>query len=918
MIRISPSCFFPTFLAVALAFACGMSPLAKANDLAEIRPFLTKYCVACHSADYAESEINLEGYADLTAIRNDRETWKKVLRVLRDQEMPPDEPLPDPHERADAIEWVEEAIKVDWSRMKNPGRVTLPRFTQEEYNNTMRDLLGIDLRPGDLFSPDGEGKSGFNTDRDALFLTPALMEKYLDAADQTLEAILALRRPPMKVKLESEKMFMTETKSRTRDFGDGFVGYVLNRGQMTLYESVNFPADGYYRFTVRARSTAGLTGTRMRVANQIKGDIEVPYRYSRSYELICLVPQGSQQVTFNIHKPFIPPNLRQSKRDNRDVKKLPPNANTIVGQMSGKNIPRYPAPKGTDQRALQLIRRINSSHGSAQRPLEWLRLLEDNGDKSEMRRFLGYYYDRTSDLKELHAELAKVQGISVAEVERRFNKVNAEWVRDRDHLLNRAEAASESSRLVTPGEVAIDWIQIEGPLHPRDIQELKVPWECYRPEGRNPREAAKAGLTEFAKRAFRRPVTEAEVAPYLLLFERGQQRGDTFEESMKLATLGILVSPNFLYRVELGPRQEEYQLDPYQLASRLSYFLWMSMPDEELFELADSGTLQNPEVLTAQVHRMLHDPKVRAMTETFTGQWLGTSPLGESVFPDGGVFPEFSPELAEDMKAETTLCFEALLQENRSLLDLIDNRETFVNARLAAHYGLEEYGMEQFRQERQETENHSLYQRVALNDPQRGGLLGMASVLTMTSSPTRTSPVLRGKWVLETMLGRELPEPPADAGELSGDAGKKKLTLREELLLHRRNPSCATCHDKIDPIGFGLENFDAIGRFRTKQAGKPIDNTGTLPGGITFQGASELKEYLVRERQEEFLTNVVERMLSFALGRQLQPYDEYAVIQIMEKLRAEENRAETLIREIVLSYPFQFQDNQAPMETLGE
>jgi hypothetical protein len=334
-------------------------------------------------------------------------------------------------------------------------------------------------------------------------------------------------------------------------------------------------------------------------------------------------------------------------------------------------------------------------------------------------------------------------------------------------------------------------------------------------------------------------------------------------------------------------------LDDHQLASRLSYFLWMSLPDDELRTLADAGKLRDDATLRAQVKRMIADPRSRAFTSTFLGQWLGFAGLGTEHVPDARKFRDFTPALADVMKLEPVLVFENLLRNGGSLTRLLDSRETFANDALATLYGLDVTG--------------EAMQPVKFTDDKRAGLLGMAAVLTASSTPNRTSPVIRGKWVLETLLGRKLAEPPADAGQLDDKAGERGKTLREELAAHRRNESCASCHDKIDPIGFGLENFDAIGRFRDKEANKPVDASGTLPGGIEINGPAELRNAIQKHHSDEFIRNVTQRLTAFALGRALKPQDEGLIRQLLATLKQNDHRADVLIDSIVLSEAFRTQ-----------
>lgn len=406
------------------------------------------------------------------------------------------------------------------------------------------------------------------------------------------------------------------------------------------------------------------------------------------------------------------------------------------------------------------------------------------------------------------------------------------------------------------------------------------------------REAARMVLEKFLARAWRRPVTEEDVEGVLTVYDAARDRGERFEGAIKSALKAALVSPHFLFLAEPEPAEGgNYLLGDYPLASRLSYFLWSTMPDEELLGLAAEGRLQDEEVLRAQVARMLKDPKASALGELFAMQWLEISQLAETKRPDDGRFPEFSDELRDAMQAEAAMVFHRIIREDRSLLELIDSDYTYVNEALAELYGIE--GVE-----------GDAMQLVALNDPNRGGVTGMAAVLTATSHPLRTSPVLRGKWVLEQLLGDKVPPPPPDAGTLpEDDVNAEGLTLREQMDLHRKNPDCASCHSRMDPIGFGLENFDPIGRWRTEQAGQPVDAAGVLPSGESFNGPQELKAVLMASR-EAFARNLSRKMLGYALGRSLTRFDDCVIDDCVAALAEHDYRPSVLVTEIVLSYPF--------------
>jgi hypothetical protein len=410
----------------------------------------------------------------------------------------------------------------------------------------------------------------------------------------------------------------------------------------------------------------------------------------------------------------------------------------------------------------------------------------------------------------------------------------------------------------------------------------------------SPREAAGEIVSAFARRAFRRPVTNEEVERLLAMFDRAYKRGDAFEASVKLALKAVLISPHFLFLVEREPEEEGvYRLGQYELASRLAYFLWTSMPDDELFELAHQERLHDNDVLRGQVRRMLVDPKARGFAGSFATQWLGIGALGETVKPDPERFPEFDEELISAMREEAVALLETILREDRSVLELVDCDYTFVNDRLAEHYDLPPVEGAQL-------------QRVSLEDRRRGGVLGLGAVLTTTSMPLRTSPVLRGKWVLEQVLGSQVPPPPPNAGVLpEDDKIHDGLTLRERLELHRTKPECAACHQRMDPLGFGLECFDATGRWRHHANGRPVDAGGELPSGETFRGPAELKEVLLA-RKQEFLTNLSRKMLGYALGRGLSRFDDCVVKRCVESLEANDYRSSVLVEQVILSYPFQY------------
>ena len=445
----------------------------------------------------------------------------------------------------------------------------------------------------------------------------------------------------------------------------------------------------------------------------------------------------------------------------------------------------------------------------------------------------------------------------------------------------------------------------EGPLDTRPDSQLEI-LACTPdiPQIDQTREV----LTRLLRRGYRRPPTETEVEELVEFVASVQAHGTKWEAAIQQAIKVILCSPKFLFRLELDDRPqgpEPYAIDEFQLASRLSYFLWRSMPDDELFELALQNQLTAN--LDAQVKRMLADPKATEMARDFGTQWLQIQRLA-TVTPDRERFPHFRRRWLTAMLKETELFLESIFHEDRSVLDLLDADYTFLNQELANHYGIADTKGNWMYQEKTvpggEPIKGSAFRRVALQGTSRGGILTHASVLTVTSNPARTSPVKRGRWVLEQILGTPPPPPPPDVPELEEDkAAATATTLRELLEQHREDPACANCHAKMDPIGFALENYNAIGAFRKKDGGLEIDTTAELPDGTTLDGIADLKEIL-KDRKQEFVRCLTEKLLIYALGRGLEYYDRPTVDRIVAQLEAEGYRSCVLVTEIVKSDPF--------------
>ena len=457
----------------------------------------------------------------------------------------------------------------------------------------------------------------------------------------------------------------------------------------------------------------------------------------------------------------------------------------------------------------------------------------------------------------------------------------------------------------------VQFFQFEGPTDMMPPIHKRL-MECDKTKP--PREQAREILTRFASRAYRRPATADEIERLLKFADRAEKNKDRMEAGVQLAMQAVLCSPKFLFRVELDDRPDSGDAHPitdYQLASRLSYFLWSTMPDEELLALAAKKQLHQN--LEAQVRRMLKDPKASELTENFVTQWLQIRIL-RNANPDKSLFPDFDEPLRAAMQKETVLFFEHIAREDRSILELIDSNYTFLNERLGRHYGIKDtVGNASFLNRKVqggEALPRDKFVKVSLQPGDRGGVLTQASVLTVTSNPTRTSPVKRGKWVLEQILGTPPPPPPPNVPELEQE-GQLTGSLRQRMEQHRKNPACANCHAKMDAMGFAFENYDAIGKFRAKDGKFDIDASGTLPGGQSFKGAGELKQILLGKK-DLFARTLSEKMLTYALGRGVEFYDRPAVDRIVAGLAKSDYRFSALVVEITKSDAFRMRRGKDP------
>ena len=746
-------------------------------------PFLNTYCADCHGPDYAEADIDLAAYASAEDIRADREKWDRVLAIVRVGAMPPSEmDQPTPEERAAAVEWIDRALhEVNCEVVNDPGRVTVRRLNRQEYDNTVRDLLGVKLSLSDDFPSDDVG-NGFDNQGDVLTLPPLLLEKYLDAAETIAsEAVVG----DISTLLTQTKDFSSEgsVDDETRTF--------------------KFPEAGDYTIRVIARAQQGgkekakygVTLAGLPLAEVTIKEDGAPETFERTVP----VKKGDYPVRVKFLNDFYKPDAPGGKID----RNLYLNAVEVVG------------PLGT----------------------------------------------RPTNLPEVHAKIV----VATAE--------DAGGVKD----------------------------------------------------------AAEAVFRPLATRAFRRPATDLEVSRLAGLVESVVSGGRSYEEGIQVGLQAVLCSPHFLFRIERDPDDarpgEPAGLNNYELASRLSYFLWSSMPDDELMRLAGEGRLSDDAVLAAQVDRMLDDPKADALVDGFFAQWLNLRMLSE-FNPDGRKFgPFWNDTLKASMRRETELLCREIVTADLPVSTFLTADFTFVNPRLAEFYGVPWDGktgdaMEEFyagglpgyirkdgRKLKKERRRRAFpfpdekeFRRVEL-PANRRGVLTHGSILALTSNPTGTSPVKRGKWILDNVLGTPPPPPPPDVPALEAtQEANHDLSLREALAKHREDPGCASCHAVMDPLGFAFENFDAVGQYRTKDGRFDIDAAGELPDGGTFEGAVELTD-LLAGRSDEFLSHFSRQLMTYALGRGLEWYDRCSV-DAVTAAAGPDAKFRALVKGVVLSDPF--------------
>jgi hypothetical protein len=904
-------------------------------------PLLQKYCYQCHGDGKHKADLALDSFKTIDDVKQARAKWELVLDNVRKADMPPEDAAAKPTqaERDQICQWIEtELFQVDHAK-PDPGRVTIRRMNRAEYNNAIRDLVGVDFQPASDFPPDDSGY-GFDNIADVLSIPPILMEKYLAAAERVMDE--AIPTEPVKSAVRHVPASLGQVGfNAIGDRGDGWIQLISLEDDDVAVELPTSPGDYIVRVMAFCKPTGGNFvggGNNSRVATS--GPVE-PSR-------ISIMVNGTFIQDFAMSTDEAKPGIYEARvgvsggknRFRAVMRRIRGGENELLmtngrigKQQPGIGLVKYievegPLPAATRRYPTAQLKVTGKGRDLS----DGGRMFQTNGEATvpitvtsagEFTLRAQAYADQAgADLTRMEFRIdgqplktfdviapAALQPLPRQRVFSLSLLVPVPYVYETTARLspgthqfsvafvNDMEDPENENPNLRDRNLYVDYLEVVDPSKPALQPGMPAPMKALLAAAeQNPDKpaAARQMLASFARRAWRRPISSEEVERLMKLYALAADSGEGFDASVKLAMQAVLVSPNFLFHGDLEPSSanasgESHPVSEIALASRLSYFLWSSIPDDELLSLTERGKLRQN--LDAQVRRMLASPKAAALVQNFASQWLQTRSL-LTFAPDKDLFPAYDPMLAGMMQKETETFFDYVMRQDRGVMDFITGDYTFVNERLAKFYGIEGVKGEAF-------------QKVSLVGTPRRGVLTQGSVLTLTSNPTRTSPVKRGKWVLENLLGTPPPPPPPDVPPLEKEGHKVTGTLRQQMEQHRADPNCASCHARMDPIGFGLENFDAIGAWRDKEGSADIDATGVLVSGERFKGAAELADILAGPKQDEFLHCLAEKMLTYALGRGTEYYDRPAVDKIVVGLHQNDLRFSALVMEVVHSLPFQ-------------
>jgi mono/diheme cytochrome c family protein len=815
------------------------------------KALLDRYCLTCHTQRLKERgtvPIALDTL-DLTNVGADPAAWEKVVLKMRAGLMPPaGAPRPDKAAHDAFAAWLESELDRNASARPNPGRTEpFHRLNRAEYRNAIRDLLDLDVDVASLLPAD-DVSYGFDNIAGVLKMSPTLMERYLVAAQKVSRLAVGTPLPAPGID------YFRVADDLSQDEQLPGLPFGTRGGTLIRY---TFPMDGVYEF--RPRLTRDLNESVPLYTEDQHLEISIDAERVGTFTLAAIggrPPAESQSPDAQEPQPDAPPT-----QENRT-----PQPAAGAKPESRPNPEQQPARPAISQ-IQQTVRAGARERAARNRADEsWnLRVPVRAGARDVVVTFLNSV-SALDETPRLPFERPFPAGVNIPETRR---------------------------------GVYLRSVEISGPHDPTgpgDGASRKRIFVCS-PSSRTGADAdacAKTILSTLARRAYRRNVTNADVEPLMTFYREGRAQGG-FDGGVENALRRLLVSPEFLLRVERDPANAApgsvYVISDLELASRLSFFLWSSIPDDELLDLAAKRQLNNPPVLARQVRRMIADARADAFVKNFAGQWLFLRNL-DAVVPVQSIFPDFDDALRQSFRRETELFFDSIVREDRSALDLLRADYTFVNERLATHYGIPNIKGNHFR-------------RVTFGpDGKRRGLLGQGSILTVTSYPDRTSPVIRGKWILENLLGTPPPPPIPNVPPLRAtDTSGVVLPMRQRMERHRSNPVCASCHAMMDPLGLSLENFDAIGRYRTLgESSAPIDATGSSPDGRRFEGPDGLRNVLLQS--DRFVSTLTEKMMTYALGRGVEYYDAPAVRAILRDASRDDYRFSSLIVGIVQSSPF--------------
>jgi Protein of unknown function (DUF1592)/Protein of unknown function (DUF1588)/Protein of unknown function (DUF1587)/Protein of unknown function (DUF1585)/Protein of unknown function (DUF1595) len=864
---VTATCVVGTLTAVVGSISPAQSSQTQPDLVAlkPLSPVLEKYCLTCHSAQAKTAGLDLESYLKHSSILDDRETGEKILKkLLAGQMPPPGMPRPTDDEMNTVTKSLRDAFAyADAHAALDPGHVGPHRLNRSEYDNTVRDLLGVDLHAAKDF-PQDDSAFGFDNIADTLSISPVLMQKYMAAAEKIAKiAVFGPDLKPEPVRFDvpiPRRMETTNVVKIKKPAYYSMANYDITGLSMpgSYHLTYEIPATGEYVFKINGAGNRPAGSEPTQVTFWIDGKLVQTFdvanvslsgfeRRPDVWEMRTKLSAGYHEFVVAFPKEFDglparyggpnPSKLPEPPPRNFGLSALPPDAGPSLAGGDAASKGAAGSGDGTDTQSAPPVR---------------------SDGKVETRE--GKLAERA-----LAIERAKEQAL------------HPTW-----------EGLS-----VNQFDILGPYNYVKGP----SLESQKKIFVCTD----HTSDCMRKIMSYVATRAYRRPLSQGEVAQLVTIAQQAERRSGSFNRGVEVGLQAILVSPDFLFRVEkpiaTAPGAQHssdgaQRISDYALASRLSYFLWSTMPDEELTRLAAAGSLSKPEVLQAQVKRMLADPKSHALFDNFASEWLEVRRL-ESTVPDRDTFPDFDDYLRLSMQKETELFFTNLVHNDGSILDLIDAKYTFVNERLAAHYGIPNVKGTEFR-------------RVDLSNTQRGGVLGQGAVLTVSSYATRTSVVLRGKWVLENILNDPPPPPPPNVPALDASKVGTSASLRQVMEAHRANPVCASCHTRMDPLGFGLENFDAVGTWREKDGSFPVDSSGVLPDGRKFQGPRGL-ESTIRADKDKFAVAMTTKLLAYALGRGIETYDRPVIRRIASSLPPDDYRFSTLVLGIVNSYPFQMQ-----------